>query len=525
MIRSKPFSTVFITAMLASGATAGILSLHSDAAPKESAPSTANPAFYNPNIFVELAKKVTPSVVNISTLTTIKGRPGPGGPGGEEAMRRFFEEFFGGIPGGPRGGGPIPGPRGGGEDGTSKTPKAMSLGSGFVIDTDGLILTNNHVVQEADEIKIHFTEDPNEEPTEGKVVGRDPELDLALIRVKTDRKLTAAVLGDSDALQVGEYVMAVGNPVGYGHSVTHGIISAKDRKAPDFLLGKYLQTDAPINPGNSGGPLVSLKGEVIGINNAIDARSTGIGFAIPIALVKKVLPQLTKTGSVARGFLGVGVQELSKEIAKSVGLPENTMAPIVTNVQPGYPAEKAGIRSEDVILEVNGEKVRTAKDLTDAVTSIPVGTVIKVKIFREGQGEKTLSVTLAKRPVEGLAGVGGPGGPDIRAPKKPGEGSKLESMIQMSGETLTPSLARKYRLPESTKGVLITGVLDGGVAAKENLQEGQIITHVGQKAVESVADLEKALEGAKGKILRFKVTGFDEKGEKYTFLVPIKPSK
>ena len=244
------------------------------------------------NIFVALAKKIVPSVVNISTLSTVKGGDYGGGPNNpDDLFRKFFDDFFrhhGNA--GPRGGGGDD--DSGGDDGggggaptpapSGKLPKAMSLGTGFIIDASGLILTNNHVVADADEIKISFTEDEDEKLTDGEVVGRDPELDVALIHVKTKRELTAVTLGDSDASEVGEYVIAVGNPFGQGHSVTHGIICAKGRLAPDFPLARYLQTDAPINPGNSGGPLVNLKGEVIGINNAIDQRAQGIGFAIPI---------------------------------------------------------------------------------------------------------------------------------------------------------------------------------------------------------------------------------------------------
>ena len=303
----------------------------------------------DPNIFVNLAKKVVPSVVNISTLSTPKGGFRPGSP--DEMFRRFFEDFLRNHGGIPDQGEEGEAPKGGGG------PKAMSLGSGFIIDESGLILTNNHVVAEADEIKIQFTEETDEKPTDGEVVGRDPELDLALIRVKTKRKLIALSFGDSDALQVGEYVSAVGNPFGQGHSVTHGIISAKDRKAPDFQLANYLQTDAPINPGNSGGPLVNLKGEVIGINNAIDQRAQGIGFAIPSNSVLKVLPQLKSKGVVTRGYIGILVNELSPEIAAKLSIDKNTIAPFVTHVYPGEPADRAGIKPYDVILELNGKAI------------------------------------------------------------------------------------------------------------------------------------------------------------------------
>ena len=270
------------------------------------ASSSASTVPVDANIFVNLSKKMIPSVVNISTVTTVKSPFLQGSP--DDVLRKFFGDLFRQYH---RGGAGRDGedddetaqslPRGG----SPKLPKAMSLGTGFIIDPSGLILTNNHVVADADEIKISFTEASDEKPTDAEVVGRDPEIDVALIKVKDKQGMVAASFGDSDALEVGEYVMAVGNPFGQGHSVTHGIISAKGRTAPDFPLANYLQTDAPINPGNSGGPLINLKGEVIGINNAIDQRAQGIGFAIPINIVKKVLPQLRAKGIVARGYIGV----------------------------------------------------------------------------------------------------------------------------------------------------------------------------------------------------------------------------
>ena len=236
------------------------------------------------NIFAGLAKKVIPSVVNISTVSTTKAAYHQETP---NRPRNFFSSFSAALKNPPR-----------------REQKAMALGSGFIIDPTGIILTNNHVVANADEIKIQFTEDSQEEPTIGKVIGRDPDLDVALIRVKTNRKLTALPLGDSDALNVGDYVMAAGNPYGQGHSVSHGIVSAKGRSAPGLPIADYLQVDAPINPGNSGGPLLNLNGQVVGINNAIDPRAQGIGFAIPINFGKKILAQLETSGGVSRRFIG-----------------------------------------------------------------------------------------------------------------------------------------------------------------------------------------------------------------------------
>lgn len=451
--------------------------------------SSAEAVVVDANIFVNLSKKIVPSVVNISTLSTVKSPFRSGSP--DEMFRRFFEDFFRQHGGGPGGGMPDPGEEG--EDSGSKIPKAMSLGSGFIIDEGGLILTNNHVVAEADEIKIQFTEEADEKPTDGEVVGRDPELDLALIRVKTSRKLIPLVLGDSDALEVGEYVIAVGNPFGQGHSVTHGIISAKNRKTPEFQLGNYLQTDAPINPGNSGGPLVNLKGEVIGINNAIDQRAQGIGFAIPSDLVKKVLPQLKSKGVVARGYIGVLVNELNPEISSKLSINKELKAPFVTHVYPGEPADRAGIKPYDVILELGGKKIRSSRDLIAAVTNVPVGETVAVKILRSGQ-EKALSLKVAQRPgAQTLA-------KKSEAKKKGTKSRASEIGVQL--QELNPELAKELNLSEKVTGILVDEVAYGSPADRAGLMRGDVILEVDKKAVGSQALFEKSIAAKKSYLLR-----------------------
>lgn len=334
------------------------------------------------SIFRVLAKKAIPSVVNISTVSTV--RSGPNSP----------DEFFGQLYGGGGYGSPrmFPPP-------SRRSPKVGSLGTGFIIDPKGIILTNNHVVQGADEIKIQFTEDPDEKPTDGKVMGRDTELDVALIRVKPPHELTALPLGDSDAIEVGDYVMAVGNPFGNGHSASHGIISGKGRPSPGLPLASYLQSDAPINPGNSGGPLLDLEGKVVGINNAIEARAQGIGFAIPINYVKKILPQLETKGEVQRGYIGALIGALTPEIAKKLDFDPEKKATIVTEVSPGSPAAKGGLLPYDVITEVDGVKARTPNEVVAAITSAPVGKKIDITISREGKN-KIIAVIPQPRPVE-----------------------------------------------------------------------------------------------------------------------------
>lgn len=449
------------------------------------------------NIFARLAKKVVPSVVNISTFAMVER---PNVMNQEEYFRRFFEEFFG-MPGGPR-----QGPRfhddedGRDRRGRREPPQrrrqAMGLGTGFIISEDGLILTNNHVVGDADEIKIRFTEEQGEEPTDGEVIGRDPELDLALIRVKTKRKLVPLKFGDSDKLEVGEYVMAVGNPFGRGHSVSHGIISAKDRVAPG-LMARYLQTDAPINPGNSGGPLVNLRGEVIGINNAIDARAQGIGFAIPANQAKGVLPQLREKGTVDRGYIGVHIAELSPEVAVQIGVPKSLRAPFVTHVVPGEPAAEAGMEPYDVIVEVNGRKVESSFDLVRAVTAVPVGEKADVKVLRKGK-ERRFKLSVTRRPTESKVAQR-----DHERPKKRNGGPKFKVETGMDVETLTAKRAGQLGLdPKKVQGVVVSHIDFGGPADLAGLQKDDVILEVDKKTVKSEDDLRKILTEEKTYLLR-----------------------
>lgn len=457
------------------------------------------------NIFVHLAKKVVPSVVNISSMTTVKTPFQYGGQ--EELFRRFFGDFFRQYNGGRGGGGgeggegeededgnSNPGPRGG-----RKLPKSMSLGTGFIIDASGLILTNNHVVAEADEIKISFTEEADEKPTDAEVVGRDPEIDVALIKVKNKRVMIPVNLGNSDSLDVGEYVMAVGNPFGQGHSVTHGIISAKGRTAPEFPLASYLQTDAPINPGNSGGPLVNLKGEVIGINNAIDQRAQGIGFAIPINLVKQVLPQLRSSGKVARGYIGVAVRELTPKITKEIGGSKSLTGPVVTHVYADQPADKAGVKVFDVITQFNGKEVRSGAELVEKVTGVKVGETVPMVVNRNGKSV-TVQIKVTQRP-GGSGLLGSAEGTEKKKPKKP---SKIEMGMALSD--ITTDIARDLDLPPKSEGAVVSHVTFGGPADKAGLMRGDLILEVGREpareVVKNVDDFYNLVKEKKSYLLR-----------------------
>ncbi|MEW6055858.1 MAG: Do family serine endopeptidase [Bdellovibrionota bacterium] len=460
------------------------------------------------NIFVEISKKMVPSVVNIYTTSTI--RAPWGGPGGQDEMwRRFFEEFFGegfnATPGGPG----------------MPSPKAQSLGSGFIIETSntgGLILTNNHVVEGADEIRVKFTEKADEPETKAEIVGQDPDLDIALLKVKTRNTMQAANLSDSSKLEVGEWIAAVGNPFGHGHSVSHGIVSAKERTLPGSFAN-YLQVDAPINPGNSGGPLVNLNGEVVGINNAIDARGPGIGFAIPINLVKDILPQLKTKGRVERGYIGVSVDDLRPDLAKSLKLDENTKAPIITNVMPGTPAAKAGLQVYDVIKEVNGKPIHNANELVAAITAVPVGENAKVKILRSGK-EMAVGVMVARRPDfrrdrGRVKPDGTPSKPQKKKSGRPDTGMEIE---EISPET--PELARQLGLPESFRGIVISQVRPGSPAFNAGLERGDVILEVDRKAIKSEEEFDKIVRSKKTYLLR--VRKQDENGRETFAVIALK---
>ena len=471
------------------------------ARPPSQAFAASNPSgLLDANIFVNLAKKVVPSVVNISTFTTVKS-PYMQGPS-DDLFRRFFEEMLrrGGRGGGGGGAGPEDEEGGGlppddGAGGGAGGPRATSLGTGFIIDASGIVLTNNHVVGEADEIKIRFTEAEDEKPSDGEVIGRDPELDLALIKVKTKREMVPLSLGDSDALEVGEYVMAVGQPFGQGHSVTHGIISAKGRISPELPLQKYIQTDAPINPGNSGGPLVNLRGEVIGINNAIDQRAQNIGFAIPINVVKLVLPQLKSKGVVARGYIGVGVKELNPDFAVKLGAAKDLEAPFITQVYPGEPADKAGIKNYDIVLAIAGKHVKNSLDLINAVTGVTVGESVPIKILRGGK-EMELKVRVAQRPGSQ------PTAKPPRADKKR-KGHKAAPVdTGMTLEDVTPQIARELGLGDKVSGVVVSATTYGGPADRAGLIRGDVILEVDRKSIKNADDFFDVVKEKKSYLLR-----------------------
>jgi serine protease Do len=436
------------------GVTAFILTAqYTYAAQDNSKPTT-------PSSFANLADEVKNAVVNISTTQVVEGNPlmpflGPGSPFGH-----FFglnpKEFFGNQPQGKM--------------------KTHALGSGFIISSDGLILTNNHVVAKATEIKIKLL---TGKEYDAKLVGRDSKTDLALIKVTPDNDFPKpAVLGDSDAMRVGDWVMAVGNPFGLGHTVTTGIISAKSRILGEGPYDDFLQTDAAINPGNSGGPLFNMQGQVIGINTAIIAQGQGIGFAIPINMAKELLPQLKK-GKVVRGWIGLMIQDITPELAKSFGL-KSTKGVLVSDIVKGSPAEKAGLLRGDIILRFDGKEIENAHKLSQLAAATAPNTQVKIDLLRNGE-EKTISLELGTMP-EGEQNI-----------VSPEEKSDWGMMVQ----EITPQLAQQLGLEPGTTGVVISGVKDGSPAAAAGLRPGDLITEVNRKAIKNLNDYQQALQKVK----------------------------
>ena len=398
--------------------------------------------------FVALAKRMKPVVVNISTtqVSESRGQQEFGSPfGDDDPFNDFWRRFFGG-----------PMPRGGPQ-------RQRSLGSGFIIDADGSILTNNHVVENAQKIVVKLSDD---QEYEAKVVGRDAKTDIAIIKINAKVALTAASLGDSDHLDVGEWVVAIGNPFGLDSTVTSGIVSAKGRHIGQGPYDNFIQTDASINPGNSGGPLINLRGEVIGINTAIFSRTggnMGIGFAIPINLAKELLPQLRGKGKVTRGYLGVLIQKVTPEIAESLGM-DHGYGALVANVSKDGPADKAGVKVGDVIVEFDGKEVKDSGDLPIIVARTAVDKKIRMKVLRDKK-ELTLNVAVGElKDEEVVASV----------PEK-GE-------LGMTVQKLTPQLAENLGL-DKTDGVVVTAVEPGSAADEAGVRRGDVIVEVDRKPV------------------------------------------
>ena len=407
-----------------------------------------------PRNFSALSEKAGPAVVNIQVEKAARSvmHPMHNGRGGRNhPFRDFFGNPFG--------------------DRTPRPHKQSGLGTGFIIDREGYIVTNNHVVEDADKIKVVLQDEREFEAT---IVGRDPQTDLALIKVASDKDLPAVPLGRSSELEVGEWVVAIGNPFGLEHTVTAGIVSAKGRMIGSGPYDDYIQTDASINPGNSGGPLLNMQGEVVGINTAIIASGQGIGFAIPIDMANDIVTQLKAEGEVTRGWLGVTIQDLKGDLASYYDLEEGRGV-LVTQVVPGDPADKAGIRPNDIILEVDDTEVNSSRALTTKAAGLAVGERVDVTVLRNGK-EKNLTLKVGRRPLT-LAQSG-----------KTGSEKETEYGIRVSD--LTPEMARQMNI-EDARGAVVTAVKPGSKAAKAGLQQGDVIVEVNRHEVDSAKDFKK----------------------------------
>jgi serine protease Do len=411
-----------------------------------------------PASFADLAEKLSPMVVNISTTKVLKGRSGF--PFGDDMpFHRFFgrddfyRRFFGDVP--------------------EREFRQRSLGSGFIISADGYIFTNNHVIEKADKIRVKLADGKE---YDAEVKGKDPNTDIALIKINPGKELPIIQFGDSDKLRVGEWVFAIGNPFGLDHTVTAGIVSAKGRVIGSGPYDNFIQTDASINPGNSGGPLFNLNGEVIGINTAIAAQGQGIGFAIPINTARGILNDLKSKGSVTRGWLGISVQDVTEDIAENLKLKERKGV-LVSHVFDGEPADRGGMKTGDVVVAVGDKNIQDTHELLRIVAALDVGEKVKIRIWRDG-GDKTLQITVGERKDDTLLAGKGP----------------MSEHYGMTVQEMTADMARHFGLAGKS-GVIISQVLEGSPADEAGLKVQDIILQINKVRISSMKDYLKAISG------------------------------
>ena len=451
-----------------------------------------------PSSFADLVEKVSPAVVNIQvtshskpTLTEMQNVP--------SNMREFFERYFNGQ-----------GPQGGDGQGMPDAPgngqKVIAAGSGFVIDKDGYIVTNEHVVHNAEDITVTFKDGTTDK---AHLIGVDKKTDLALIKIDVKKPVPFVKFGKSDAVRVGDWVLTVGNPFGLGHSVNVGIVSARGRTIGAGPYDDFLQIDAPINHGNSGGPAFSVNGTVVGVNAAIfspNGGNVGIGFAIPSAIAEKVVAELKANGSVERGWLGVSIQSLSEDLADGLGLKKNDGV-LVADVNSNGPAKDAGMKSGDVIIAVDGKPIKKLKELPILIADIHPGTESHITVWRDGT-KKDLTVKIAKMPED----------PKLASADTL---NTVEDKVGFAVQTMDPDTARQLGMPEDTKGVVVVAVKPDSPAAEKGLRRGDVLTKAGGKPVLSPSDLTERLDQAR-KDGRKSVLALVKRGENQRFIaIPV----
>jgi len=433
-----------------------------------------------PSSFAPLARQLLPAVVNISTSQNLQARNRPDAPDLPQAppgspFEEFFRDFFNRN---------RPGGNGERPELPQRPRRTQSLGSGFIVDPSGIVVTNNHVIDGADEINVILHDNTS---IRAELLGTDPRTDIAVLRIKTDKPLHAVQFGDSDSIEVGDWVLAIGNPFGLGGTVTAGIVSARGRDIRQGLYDDFIQTDAAINRGNSGGPLFNMDGQVVGINTAIyspSGGSIGIGFSIPANLAKNIVAQLQESGRVRRGWLGVNIQQVTDDIAEGLGLQGGGRGALVARAQEDGPAAKAGIRTGDVILRFNGQEVKEMRHLPRIVAETPVGRQVPVVVWRDGK-EQTVNVTVGELPSEQQQAAATPG-PQQRPAELAGLG------LRVTG--ITPEVRERFGLKPEQRGVVIIEVAPGSAAAERELRPGDVITEVQQERVDTPQELQARIE-------------------------------
>jgi serine protease Do len=442
-----------------------------------------------PDGIADVAEKVIDAVVNISTSQTVEAKGSPGGEGRGATpqlppgspFEEFFDDFFKNRRGGPGS------PRGGGD---MQPHKTNSLGSGFIIDTSGIVVTNNHVIADADEINVIMNDGTK---IKAELVGVDKKTDLAVLKFKPVKSLVAVKFGDSDKLRLGEWVVAIGNPFSLGGTVTAGIVSARNRDIASGPYDNYIQTDAAINRGNSGGPLFNLDGEVIGVNTLIispTGGSIGIGFAVPSKTVAGVVDQLRQFGELRRGWLGVRIQQVTDEIAESLNI-KPARGALIAGVEDKGPAKPAGIEPGDVVVKFDGKDIKEPKDLSRVVADTAVGKEVDVVIIRKGE-EQTRKVTLGR-----LEDNDKPTPASVKTTPDPAEKPVTQRALGLDLATLSKDLRSRYKIKDSVKGVIITNVDSTSDAAEKRLTPGEVIVEVAQEAVSNAADVKKRVDQLK----------------------------
>jgi serine protease Do len=440
-----------------------------------------------PDGIADVAEKVIDAVVNISTSQTVEAKGGGGGDRGAmpqlppgSPFEEFFDDFFKNRRGGP----------GGQKGGDLQPRKTNSLGSGFIVDTSGIVVTNNHVIADADEINVIMNDGSK---FKAELVGVDKKTDLAVLKFKPTKPLTAVKFGDSDRLRLGEWVIAIGNPFSLGGTVTAGIVSARNRDISSGPYDNYIQTDAAINRGNSGGPLFNLDGEVIGVNTLIispSGGSIGIGFAVPSKTVAGVVDSLRQFGELRRGWLGVRIQQVTDEIAESLNI-KPARGALIAGVEDKGPAKPAGIEPGDVVVKFDGKDIKEPKDLSRVVADTAVGKEVDVVIIRKG-AEETRKVTLGRlEDTDKAVPVA------AKSKDEPAEKPVTQKALGLDLATLSKDLRSRYKIKDSVKGVIITNVDGASDAADKRLSAGEVIVEVAQEAVANAADVKKRVEQLK----------------------------